>query len=67
VATLSPNSAPPSLCSSAGWLGLASRRMHAFARERVLPRSPQSPKYRPVLYNSWEAVFFDVNYENQVE
>lgn len=48
-----------------GWGG-ASRRLHAFARERVLPRSPQAPLYRPVLYNSWEATLFDVNYENQV-
>ncbi len=52
--------------SQNGWGG-ASRRMHAFARERVLPRSPQGQTHRPVLYNSWEATFFDVTYENQVE
>lgn len=52
--------------SSNGWGG-ASRRMHAFARERILPRSLQGPPYRPVLYNSWEAVFFDISYEKQVE
>jgi alpha-galactosidase len=47
-----------------GWGG-ASRRMHAFARERVLPHSPQAPRLRPVLYNSWEAVYFNLNHEGQ--
>lgn len=50
--------------SDSGWGG-ASRRMHAFARERVLPHSPACPRFRPVLYNSWEATYFDLNYENQ--
>jgi len=51
--------------SPSGWGG-ASRRMHAFALERVLPRSPQAPCFRPVLYNSWEATYFDLSYDNQV-
>jgi alpha-galactosidase len=52
--------------SNNGWGG-ASRRMHTFAQERVLPCSPQSARFRPVLYNSWEATYFDLNYENQAE
>jgi len=52
--------------SSNGWGG-ASRRMHAFAQERVLPRSPQGPRFRPVLYNSWEATYFNLSYESQAE
>ncbi|MDX1417272.1 MAG: alpha-galactosidase [Candidatus Promineifilaceae bacterium] len=49
-----------------GWGG-ASRRMHAFARERVLPQRASSTPYRPVLYNSWEAVTFDIDHDNQIE
>ncbi|HEX6386661.1 MAG TPA: alpha-galactosidase [Anaerolineae bacterium] len=49
-----------------GWGG-ASRQMHAFTQERVLPRSPQGPRFRPVLYNSWEATYFDLSHDNQVE
>jgi len=52
--------------SAEGWGG-ASRRMHAFVMERVLPRSPQQSRFRPVLYNSWEATNFNLSYENQVE
>ena len=37
-------------------------RLHRHVREQVLPR-PESP--RPVLYNSWEATFFDVTEEGQ--
>ncbi len=50
--------------SREGWGG-ASRQMHAFAQERVLPASPHGRRFRPVLYNSWEATFFDLNYESQ--
>ncbi len=46
-----------------GWGG-ASRRLHAFACQRLLPR-PQEP--RPVLYNSWEATYFNLSFENQAE
>lgn len=52
--------------SADGWGG-ASRRMHAFILERVLPRSPKAPHFRPVLYNSWEATFFNLSYDNQAE
>lgn len=48
--------------SPEGWGG-ASRRMHAFAQERILPR----PRPRPVLYNNWEATYFKLSFEGQVE
>lgn len=46
-----------------GGIGEASRQLHRFAREFVLPRT-QRP-LRPVLYNSWEATFFDVTETGQ--
>jgi len=49
-----------------GWGG-ASRRLHAFTQDRVLPRSPQGPRFRPVLYNGWEAAYFNLSYESQAE
>ena len=49
-----------------GWGG-ASRRLHALAQERVLPQSVAHPAWRPVLYNSWEATYFNLSYENQAE
>jgi alpha-galactosidase len=52
-------------CSANGYGG-ASRRLHAFAREYILP-TPRHEQYRPVLYNSWEAVYFDVTLEGQLE
>lgn len=52
-------------CSDDGWGG-ASRRMHAFIRDRVLPRPATEDTLRPVLYNSWEATYFDVNPQGQV-
>jgi alpha-galactosidase len=47
--------------SDNGWGG-ASRRLHRFTRERVLPETP----IRPVLYNSWEATYFSLSYEGQL-
>lgn len=52
--------------SNCGWGG-ASRRMHAHLRERVLPQPPQLPELRPVLYNSWEATYFGLTEQNQIE
>jgi alpha-galactosidase len=52
--------------SADGWGG-ASRRLHAFIQERVLPRSPHEPCFRPVLYNGWEASYFNLSYEGQAE
>ncbi|ACZ43333.1 glycoside hydrolase clan GH-D [Thermobaculum terrenum ATCC BAA-798] len=49
---------------TSGGLGDASRVLHRFERERVLPREFASQP-RPVLYNSWEATGFDINEENQ--
>lgn len=59
---------PALLCglSPDGWGG-ASRRLHAYARERLAPRSTQAPPRRPVLYNSWEATYFNISYDNQAE
>lgn len=44
--------------------GGASRRMHAFARDYVLPHTADLEP-RPVLYNSWEATYFDLSLEGQ--
>jgi alpha-galactosidase len=48
-----------------GWGG-ASRRLHAFILERVLPNAAGHPATRPVLYNSWEATYFNLSLEGQV-
>jgi alpha-galactosidase len=44
-----------------GGFGQASRNLHRYARKHVLPH--EGP--RPVLYNSWEATYFDINEEVQ--
>lgn len=49
-----------------GWGG-ASRRLHAFTRRRVLPRAPGWAEERPILYNSWEATYFDLSFDGQTE
>ncbi|HEU5470686.1 MAG TPA: alpha-galactosidase [Actinophytocola sp.] len=50
---------PPCLgLYSRGGFGETSRRWHSFVRQHILPR-PDEP--RPVLYNSWEGTWFDVN------
>ena len=46
--------------------GEASRLLHRFERDEILPRSRQ-PKVRPVLYNSWEATEFEVDEPGQTE
>lgn len=43
--------------------GDMSRRLHAFEAEHIFPRK----KLARVLYNSWEATFFNVRVENQKE
>ncbi|WP_338039720.1 alpha-galactosidase [Luteibacter yeojuensis] len=45
-------------------VGAASRLMHRFERERVLPGGADA-KLRPVLYNSWEATEFKVDEAGQ--
>ena len=44
-----------------GGFGQASRNLHRYARKHVLPHVGP----RPVLYNSWEATYFDINEKNQ--
>jgi alpha-galactosidase len=39
-----------------------SRAWHAYTRAHILPRPEET---RPVLYNSWEGTWFDVNETNQ--
>jgi alpha-galactosidase len=59
---------PALICgvSPDGWGG-ASRRMHGFAQAYVLPSPNRENKLRPILYNSWEATYFDLSHKNQVE
>ena len=49
---------------AAGGFGAASRQWHEYARRHVLPAADE---LRPVLYNSWEGTWFDVNEANQRE
>lgn len=41
-----------------GGFGAASRAWHTYVRGHVLPRPEEE---RPILYNSWEATFFDID------
>lgn len=45
--------------------GEASRILHRFQREVILPTHPD-PKPRPILYNSWEATTFAVDESGQL-
>lgn len=45
-----------------GGFGAASRAWHAHVRRHVLPHPEE---IRPVLYNSWEATFFDIDVARQ--
>jgi alpha-galactosidase len=49
---------------SALGFGGASRQLHRFEREKILPDGLNS-RLRPVLYNSWEATNFNVNEAGQ--
>ena len=46
-------------------LGGASRLLHRFEVDNILPNAPH-PKIRPVLYNSWEATTFNVTATGQM-
>jgi alpha-galactosidase len=46
-------------------LGAASRMLHRFQLEQILPGHPHA-RTRPVLYNSWEATEFNVNEAGQM-
>ena len=47
---------------TADGIGQCSRTWHAFLREHVCRKRPA----RPVLYNSWEATYFDVKCDEQM-
>jgi alpha-galactosidase len=49
-------------CFSDGGFGGASRKIHDFIRDQVIPHGPVPLK---VMYNSWEATLFDVNEVSQ--
>jgi alpha-galactosidase len=49
---------------SAAGFGGASRMLHRFTRERILPGGAAA-RLRPVLYNSWEATEFNVDEAGQ--
>jgi len=56
---------------AASGLGGASRLLHRFELEHILPRTSITatqtlPKPRPVIYNSWEATEFNVNEAGQM-
>ena len=59
---------------SANGLGGASRLLHRFELEHILPRTPGktdqaaalTPRVRPVIYNSWEATEFNVSEVGQM-
>lgn len=55
---------PSVYCGYACSLGQMSNEMNAFAVENILPRR-YAKEPLPVLYNSWEATFFDVSTEGQ--
>ena len=48
-----------------GGLGQASRILHRFQLDDILPGKPH-PRLRPVLYNSWEATEFNVDEAGQM-
>lgn len=55
---------PKVFCGNTQGFGDMSRQMNRFALDYVLPK-PYNKKPLPVLYNSWEATYFDVSSENQ--
>lgn len=52
-------------CTDGGF-GEASRRIHKFELNYIIPEENRN-KIRRILYNSWEATYFDVNEENQIK
>jgi alpha-galactosidase len=53
---------PPLYVASAIGLNELSQQFHRFVRDRLV-RFPDPAKPRPVHFNSWEAVYFDQDYE----
>ena len=50
---------------TSGGMGEASRILHRFERQSILPGGEKQP-LRPVLYNSWEATEFNVSEAGQI-
>lgn len=55
---------PKVYCGVSKGLGSMTRQMNRFAIDHILPK-PFNDKILPVLYNSWEATYFNVNSTNQ--
>ena len=55
---------PKVFCGYTRGFGEMSRQMNKFAIDYIFPK-PYNKTPLPVLYNSWEATYFDVNSENQ--
>ncbi len=53
---------PPLYLASANGLNDLSQQFHRFVRDRLV-QFPDPAKPRPVHFNSWEAVYFDHDYE----
>ena len=53
---------PPLYVASANGLNDLSQQYHRFVRDRLV-QFPDPAKPRPVHFNSWEAVYFDQDYE----
>ncbi|MBN1534829.1 MAG: alpha-galactosidase [Spirochaetes bacterium] len=57
---------PAVLCGcTGGGFGAMSRGMHRIALKRLMPEEHRG-EIRPVLYNSWEATYFDVTCQGQL-
>ncbi len=52
-------------CCTDGWGG-ASRRMHRLLRDERQPVQKDRSFLRPVLYNGWEAAYFDIREDDQM-
>lgn len=55
---------PKVYCGLTQGFGEMTRQMSKYTIEHILPK-PYNKTPLPVLYNSWEATYFDVNSENQ--
>lgn len=55
---------PQVFCGCTQGFGEMTRQMNRFAVDYILPK-PYNKMPLPVLYNSWEATYFDVSSENQ--
>ena len=55
---------PEVFCGMTWGFGEMTRQMNRFAIDNILPK-PYNKTPLPVLYNSWEATYFDVSSENQ--